>query len=108
MRKATYLHTIFTDQDRDGSTLPLVSSDSLLERLDRGNNDGFQSLLIDGHLDGEVWEAGLARSDGGSSRIVGRVLLAMRDGTKGLEKVTNDTDTEELQGRQAKGGGEIA
>jgi hypothetical protein len=61
------------------------------------------TYLVDWHLDGEMRKSSLAGSDGSISRVVGRVPLAMGNGTKGLEEVTDDTDTEELEEGKQEG-----
>ena len=48
------LKTVVVNEDGGGSALAGVSLHRLLNRLDGRSQDSFQTLLIDGHLDGNV------------------------------------------------------
>lgn len=89
------LHPVVKHHDVDAPALTLIRRNSLLERLDRGDNHTLETLLVDGHLDSDVRERG-GHSDRRLARVVRRILVTVRDGPEHLPQVAHDTDTEEL------------
>ena len=90
------LKPVVIDEDGGGSSLTSVSLHRLLDRLDGRGQDGIQTFLVDGHLDGDVGEGAVngrvgTRTDGG---VVLGVGVVMGDRTKDHSEVLHDLEGE--------------
>lgn len=58
-------------------------SNGFLERFDSGDDNTFETFLVDWHLDGDMWKSG-RHPLGSFSGIVGGVLVTMGNGSNRL------------------------
>ena len=91
------LKTVIVDEYGGGPALASVSLHGLLDRLDGRCQDGFQTFLVNGHLDGNVRESAVDGRvwTGTNGGIVFRVGVIMRHGTNHHTEVLYDREGEE-------------
>lgn len=90
------LQTIIIDEDVCGTSLELVCTDRLLDRLDRWYNNSLKALFIDGTLYGDVWKNTGPDALRGFGRVVFRVLRQLGHWSETLGETTHNDLCEKL------------
>jgi hypothetical protein len=94
------LTSVIVDEDVGSTALQLVSGNGFLDRLNCRLDDAMQTLLVNWHLNGDMWQFSVCVAMEASwwfSRVELAVGLHERARPKDLSQVANDGLEEELE-----------